>query len=56
MISLNYANYMAHNRSMAAVLPVEVALHTIVLGHTSPLEPEAVLMSLQAVLTLWLQH
>lgn len=54
MISLNYANYMAHNYAnyMAAVLPVEIALHTIVLGHTSPLEPEAVLMSLQAVLTL----
>lgn len=56
MTSLNYGNYMAHNRSMASVLPVEIALHTTVLGPTSPLEPEAVLMSLQAVLTLWLQH
>lgn len=45
MISLNYGNYMAHNGSMAAVLPDEIARHTIVLGPTSPLEPEAVMMS-----------
>lgn len=43
MISLNYGNYMAH--VMAAVLPDEIARHTIVLGPTSPLEPEAVMMS-----------
>lgn len=30
---------------MVAVLPDEITQHTIVLGPTSPLEPEAVMMS-----------